>query len=152
MVTRQKGEISMNYILLISHGELAPGLKSACEMMTGPITELLTVNLPEGISTAVYEENFRKVIEVLDWANDQLIILTDIIGGSPFSKAVEVLSEKGVLDRCVILAGMNLAMAITAVLKKDLLSTEELINEVLAEGQSAVRQFSAVVETESEEL
>jgi N-acetylgalactosamine PTS system EIIA component len=142
----------MKYLMMISHGELAPGLKSACEMMTGPRPELLYTNLPDGMSTATFEENFRSMIKPIDFTVDQLILLVDIMGGSPFSTAVKVLSDLGVMECCTILAGMNLPMAVTAVIMKDILDGEDFVNQVLNEGRVAVDQFVVSANNVEEEI
>ena len=54
-------------------------------------------------------------------ADDSVLVLADIVGGSPLTTAATVLEEAGKLDGALILGGMNLTMALTAVVMKDVL-------------------------------
>ena len=40
----------MRYVIMVSHGEFAPGLHSAVKMMTGSRDDVLGTNLREDIS------------------------------------------------------------------------------------------------------
>jgi len=142
----------LKYLIMVSHGELAPGLKTACEMMTGPKPEVLCTNLLDGMSTTTYADNFRKLLEPIDFNNDELILMADIIGGSPFTTAIEILSEKGVLDKCTILSGMNLPMAVTAVIMKDVLPKEDFVQTVITEGQGAITEFTTAVDNSNDDF
>lgn len=137
---------------MVSHGDLAPGLLSACEMMTGSKPEVLCTNLPDGMSTEVYAANFQKLIEVIDFACDELILMADIIGGSPFTKAIEILSNLNVLDKCTIFSGMNLPMVVTAVIMKDNLEHDDFVASVLSEGKNAITEFKINVEDDFDEI
>ena len=40
----------MKYVVMVSHGEFAPGLRTAVFMMTGPKDEVLCTNLREDMN------------------------------------------------------------------------------------------------------
>jgi len=141
----------LKYLIMVSHGELAPGLKTACEMMTGPREDVFYCNLVDGMSTDTYADNFRRLLVPIDFEVDEVILLADITGGSPFTTAIGILSEMGVLDKCTILSGMNLPMAITAVIMKDVLPKEEFVQNVLSEGKEAIVEFK-ITQTDEEEF
>ena len=67
---------------------------------------------------------FRESISGLT-ADDSVLVLADIVGGSPLTTAATVLEEAGKLDGALILGGMNLTMALTAVVMKDVLDGDD---------------------------
>ena len=137
----------MKYVVLISHGEFAPGLRSAVFMMTGPKDEVLCTNLKADMSADEFQENFRALVAPINPESDEVILLCDILGGSPMTKALEVLSEKDLLDKAIVLTGMNMPMAMTAVIMKDAMDDREaLVNAIISESQGAVAEFKTVSE------
>ena len=109
----------MKYVVMVSHGEFAPGLHSAVKMMTGDRDDVLSTSLKADMSADEFAENFRELVKDLKAGEDQVILLADILSGSPFTNALSVLDEKGMLEDSLVIAGMNMPLAITAVLMKD---------------------------------
>ena len=108
----------MKYVVMVSHGEFAPGLHSAVKMMTGDREDVLSTSLKDGMSADEFASNFAELIKDFK-ADDQVILLADILSGSPFTNALNVLDQKGLLQNTLVIAGMNMPLAITAVLMKD---------------------------------
>ena len=134
----------MRYVVMVSHGEFAPGLRSAVFMMTGPKDEVLCTNLRADMSADQFQDNFRELTaQIKD--EDEVILLCDILGGSPMTKSLEVLSERGLLDSAIVLTGMNMPMVMTAVIMKDTLDDRTMLKEtILSEAKNAVSEFQAV--------
>ena len=74
------------------------------------------------MSADTFQENFRKLVEPIK-PEDEIILLADILSGSPFTKALEVLSEKGYLKNTIVIAGMNMK---TDHLSRPEVSTDDL--------------------------
>lgn len=141
----------MKYVVMVSHGEFAPGLRSAVFMMTGPKEEVLCTNLRADMSADEFQKNFRDLVAPIT-TDDQVILLCDILGGSPMTKSLEVLSEKNLLDSAIVLTGMNMPMAMTAIIMKDTLDDKAaLTNAILGEAQGGVSEFKTIADTDSEE-
>jgi len=137
----------MKYVVMISHGEFAPGLRSAVFMMTGPKDEVLCTNLRADMSADEFQENFRALVAPISPETDEVILLCDILGGSPMTKSLEVLSEKNLLDKAIVLTGMNMPMAMTAVIMKDAMDDKEALTAaIISEAQNAVSEFKAVAD------
>jgi PTS system N-acetylgalactosamine-specific IIA component len=150
MEPASEGE-KMKYVVMVSHGEFAPGLRTAVFMMTGPKDEVLCTNLREDMSADQFQENFRTLVEPIT-ADDQVILLCDILSGSPMTKSLEVLSEKGLLDKTIVLTGMNMPMVMTAVIMKDNMDDMEMLKEtILSEAKNAIEEFKAVAEEDNED-
>lgn len=135
----------MKYVVMVYHGEFAPGLHSAVRMMTGNRSDVLSTSLREDMSADQFAENFAELVKDFT-ADDQVILLADILSGSPFTNALNVLSDKGLIGNTLIIAGMNMPLAITAVLMKDNFDDLATLKEVLlSEGRMGLTDF--VVET-----
>lgn len=118
----------MKYVILVSHGKFANGLNDALSMLAGNREDILSVGLENGKSVDEFTALFTE--KVKDISNDDdVILLGDIIGGSPLTNATNVLVNKGI--KTVILGGMNLPLALTTVLMKDTVSLDEIANQVL---------------------
>lgn len=141
----------MKYVIMVSHGEFAPGLLSAVLMMTGPREDLLATSLKPDMSADAFQENFRELIKPIT-ADDTIILLADILSGSPFTKSLEVLSEKGYMGNTIVIAGMNMPLALTAALMKDNIDDRNaLVETILSEGRAGLTEFKAESETDAEE-
>ena len=137
----------MKYVILVSHGKFANGLNDAISMLAGNIEDILSVGLEHGKSVDEFTALFTE--KVKDISNDDdVILLGDIIGGSPLTNATNVLVNKGI--KTVILGGMNLPVALTTVLMKDTVSLDEIANQVLEQARMAMQEFKIVEESEED--
>ena len=103
----------------------------------------------EGKSVDDFAHDFRQALAPLA-DEDSVLVLADIVGGSPLTTAATVLEEQGKLSRALILGGMNLTMALTAVVMKDVLDGDDLSATILSEARSALQPFE-VSATSAEE-
>lgn len=134
----------MKYVILVSHGKFANGLNDALSMLAGNREDILSVGLENGKSVDEFTALFTE--KVKDISNDDdVILLGDIIGGSPLTNATNVLVNKGI--KTVILGGMNLPLALTTVLMKDTVSLDEIANQVLEQARMAMQEFKIVEES-----
>lgn len=140
----------MKYLILVSHGGFAAGLKTSLAMFAADkMDQVIAVGLEHGQSVDDFAEVFREAVSILS-EEDSVVVLADIVGGSPLTTACHVLSELGKLDTALVLGGMNLPMAITSVVMKDALDGEDFVAAVLPEAQAALQEFK-VVETDEED-
>lgn len=131
----------MKYLILVSHGGLAEGLKSSLSMFASDkVDDVIAIGLKDGESIADFSVGVKNVIGSLN-ENDSVLVLADIVGGSPLTTVATVLEEFGKLDNATILGGMNLTMALTAVVMKDILTGSELVSTILNESSSALQEF-----------
>ena len=142
----------MKYVVLVSHGDFAPGLHSAVKMMTGDRTDVLSTSLKDGMGADEFAANFKELIKDIK-DDDQIILLADILSGSPFTNALDVLSQKGMLSNTLVIAGMNMPLAITAVLMKDNFDDLDMLKEtLLSEGRSGLVDFATDDDDDDDDL
>lgn len=137
----------MKYVILVSHGKFANGLNDALSMLAGNREDILSVGLENGKSVDEFTALFTEKVKEIS-TDDEVILLGDIIGGSPLTNATNVLVNKGI--KTVILGGMNLPLALTTVLMKDTVSLDEIADQVLEQARMAMQEFKIVEESEDD--
>ena len=141
----------MKYVVMVSHGEFAPGLHSAVKMMTGDREDVLSTSLVDGMGTDVLAENFNALTAHFT-ADDEVILLADILSGSPFTTALACLDERGLLGNTLVIAGMNMPLAVTAVLMKDNMPLDMLKDVLLSEGRQGLCEFVTSAGEEDDDI
>lgn len=137
----------MKYVLLVSHGEFAPGLHKAVNMLAGEEREdVLSTSLVNGMGADEFAENVKQVLSVVG-SGDEIILFADIVGGSPLATTANVLLETGLLERTRMIGGMNLPLVLTCVLSKD----DEETSELIKGAREQIREFTIAVDDEDEE-
>lgn len=127
------------YEILVSHGGFAEGLGDTLKMFVGERNDVLAIGLKNGEDVASFGTRFSELTAGIH-EGDEIILLGDLIGGSPLTTAINCLQEKGLLAGTVVLGGMNLAMALTAALSKDG-GVKEAKENILKEAASSVKEF-----------
>lgn len=141
----------MKYVVLVSHGTFAPGLHSVLNMLAGGGREdILSTSLQDGMGADEFAENFGKLVEPIK-EEDEIILLADIIGGSPLTTALDVLTKKGLLAKTTAFGGMNLPMALTATLMKDALDMESLKASLVSESRDAIKEMELKLDDDEED-
>ena len=139
----------MKHIILVSHGQFASGLKSAIGVVMGMADEITA--LEEGMDIKTFREKFLEILNQIP-KEDEIILLCDIIGGSPFTSSAELLRQEGFLERSLILTGMNMPVLVQLLLQKDDSALEQLKSEVKAISAGTIQIFEEESEDEDEEL
>ena len=84
-------------------------------------------------------------------AEDTVLVLADIVGGSPLTTAASVLAELDKLDSAVILGGLNLTMGLTGLVMKDMLEGKDLVQTILSEATAALQEFEVSSDDDEED-
>ena len=143
----------MKYLIMVSHGRFAEGVKTSLEMFAGDANDrVFALCLHNGKSA----DDFKKDVEdFLDQhrfkEEDEFIVLADIIGGSPLTTFLNVFSARGYLNRAVVLGGMNFTMALTATVSLDTMDKEAIAKTALSEAKTAVQQYEVPSSTDNDD-
>lgn len=141
----------MKYLVLVSHGGFASGLKTSLVMFAaGKMEQVIAVGLEDGKTVDDFAQDVRQAISELT-EDDSVIVLADIVGGSPLTAVLGVLEEKDLLGTAIVLGGMNLPMAITSAVMKDMLEGTDFVAAVLPEAQAALQEFTVVSDEDDNE-
>lgn len=131
----------MRYLILVSHGTFAPGLHNALGMMAGSDREdIRSTSLLDGMDVDTFRANFTELVGDIT-AEDEIILTADIIGGSPLTTALDVLTEKGLLGKTLAIGGMNLPLVLTAAFADADTPLEKLEQELTGEAKDQIKRF-----------
>lgn len=131
----------MRYLILVSHGTFAPGLHNALGMMAGSDREdIRSTSLLDGMDVDTFRVNFAELVKDIT-VEDEIILTADIIGGSPLTTALDVLTEKGLLGKTLAIGGMNLPLVLTAAFADAETPLEELEQELTGEAKDQIKRF-----------
>lgn len=131
----------MRDLILVSHGTFAPGLHNALGMMAGSDREdIRSTSLLDGMDVDTFRANFAELVGDIT-AEDEIILTADIIGGSPLTTALDVLTEKGLLGKTLAIGGMNLPLVLTAAFADADTPLEELEQELTGEAKDQIKRF-----------
>ncbi|MBP3870185.1 MAG: PTS fructose transporter subunit IIA [Faecalicoccus sp.] len=142
----------MRYVFLVSHGEFAPGLHKAVEMLGGSGREdLISTSLKNGMGADEFADNVRKLLEPIT-EDDEIALFADIVGGSPLTTAVNVIAERGLLGQTTMVGGMSLPLVLSTLLSKDFADdyAEHIRNNMIPEARESIREFQVTVEEEDD--
>lgn len=140
----------MRYLVLVSHGTLAPGMHSVLKMLGGDREDVLSTSLEDGMTADTYVENLKGVLAKVS-EDDEIVLLGDIIGGSPLTNALNVLSERGLLAKTIAFGGMSLPMAMTALMGLQTSDLPSLAQMMLSEAHDGARQMEIASDEDDDE-
>ena len=98
----------MTGLIITGHGQFASGLVSAVELLIGHQELLAAVDFKSGQSWDTLMEHLKDAVGTMQTC-DELLILCDMIGGSPY-KCAAALTDTD--PRLTVLYGINLGMAL----------------------------------------
>ncbi|MBE6103632.1 MAG: PTS sugar transporter subunit IIA [Erysipelotrichaceae bacterium] len=134
----------MQSILLISHGEMANGVKNALTMFFGKdIPQLESLALKPELGAEEFGEQIRTKLKELE-SDEGTVIFADLLGGTPFNQAALLLN-----DKTDLIVGVNLPMLM------EFLATREYdtvdVNHLVEVGKQGVANAKVVLGSGSTE-
>ncbi|WP_195557136.1 PTS mannose transporter subunit IIC [Eubacterium ventriosum] len=121
----------MRRYVLASHGKMAEGIKTTLEIIIGPQEDLICVNAYTDECPDPLPE-FQKLIE--QYPNDEIVIMTDMLGGSVNNNAVVLTKNPNVH----VVTGMNLAVVISIIMSDQNSDTKEVINHAIEQAREMI--------------
>ena len=133
-------------VIVTGHGNFATGILSSLKLIAGEAENLIGIDFTAEDNTETLEV---KMIDALDKLGDEIIVLSDLAGGSPF-KVAAVLSQKLSNKKIGVISGTNLGMLLEVSLCRDGMSVDELVECATNSGKDAIKTFSMKTEVEDE--
>lgn len=138
----------MRYHLIVSHGSFASGIAEALGMLVGQREDVLKVSFRDGMALPAFQEQVREVTASIT-AEDEVIVLADLVNGSPLTTTMAVLAEGPGLANIRAVGGMNLPMAVTAIECEDD-PLDETVEAMQSCGREEVKPFRTQTDSEDE--
>lgn len=120
----------MRKYLIAAHGSLPAGIKSSLEMIMGSLESVFFLEAYTGENKSIKEELDVVLLQV--GHNDELIIFTDLIGGSVTNQMIQYALKENIY----IVSGFNLALLLDILLA----DPETPVNEVIENGINNARE------------
>jgi N-acetylgalactosamine PTS system EIIA component len=139
----------MKKVLVVSHGTLAEGVIEAAKVILGEIVEVQSCCLKLGEGINEFERKVNEIVKQFK-LGDNIVVLADLKGGSPYRATITALSENDLLSESIILTGVNLPMLINVVMKDEILYSD--VDEVIKESKSGIDKFKLETTNEDDEL
>lgn len=133
-------------IVVGTHGNFSTELIRTCEMILGKRDNIAAVTLEPGDSADGLVEKYKTAIKSLD-AEDGIIFITDLFGGSPYNAACKIAMER---DNVGVIAGANLSMVLE-VFSLQNTPVEQIIEIAQTAGKQGIRAFNKIELLNNEE-
>ena len=131
----RKREVNNIRILLLSHAELCKEMYETMVLIMGKQDSVKYITLPYGANMTEYENKVKK--EIIDFEDD-VLILVDLFGGSPFMIVSKLLQDKNINCKVEVITGLNLPMLLETVSKINDSSLKELANVAFVAGEHGI--------------
>jgi fructoselysine/glucoselysine PTS system EIIA component len=129
--------------LIVSHGALAGGFRSALELITGASGDVFVLQ-------AYLEENKpveEELVRLLQGAGEgeEWVVFTDLLGGSITNQVLRVMAELPGREAIHIVAGVNLPLVIEVVLGDVEAPVGEVIGEAVARARDQLVYVNGII-------
>jgi mannose/fructose-specific phosphotransferase system component IIA len=128
-------------IVVAGHGDLADALVSSAQLICGMVDDLHAVGLRPDDSP----ESFGERLSAASAVEGPVLILTDLVGGTPHNVALAVSRHN---PATVLISGVNLAVLIEAATTTDALDTA-LVERLVSGGRGALADAASLLASRS---
>ena len=122
----------MRKFLIMSHGDMSSGLKSTLNMLLGNRDDVAAKSAYISDNELSIESEIQNILSKFN-DNDELIIFTDLFGGSVNNEAMKFIKD----SRVKIIAGMNIPLIIEVLSNSD---SSNDINDVIRDAVNLARE------------
>ncbi|NFG41443.1 PTS sugar transporter subunit IIA [Clostridium botulinum] len=125
-------------LIIVGHGFFSEGILSSVKLIAGEQQDVIGVNFEYGQGTDILKGNIENAIDNLN--TDEVLILADLAGGSPFNVSV-IISEKRKDKNIKVISGMNLPMVLEASLSRNNYTMDELVESVKNAATIGIKEY-----------
>ncbi|MBG9814423.1 hypothetical protein ABD68_23535 [Bacillus endophyticus] len=131
----------MRYFLFASHGRFAEGILHSVEMITGKHDNIWTLCAYIDEHNDIKSQIQEFLSEVAD--NDELVVITDIFGGSVNNEFMSLLDDK----RIHLVTGLNIPLVIELITMNNIeVNTAKLIKTALYNSKKTIKYCNLELE------
>lgn len=127
-------------ILILSHGELSKVIYETAVMVAGKVDNVEHMSLKEGDGVEAF---LQDVITRINAAteNGEVLVLTDMVGGSPMISAAKAISQVSRPDSVGIVTGFNLPMLLEVLTQRKSLNMQQAIKLSVDTGINGIKHI-----------
>lgn len=120
-------------LVVATHGNFASGIMSSLKLIAGDVENVEAIDFVEGMSAGEFKEKLATAVA----GQGQVIVLTDLLGGTPFKTGVELVAELPE-QQVAVLSGLNLAMLLDASFSRLTDDFETLVSKLVSVAKEGV--------------
>ena len=125
----------MTGIIITGHGHFPTGLLSAVSLVAGKPEKVEAVDFTEGMSQAELREELEAAVNRLE--SEEILILADLVGGTPFNTAASLRTDRQ--DKSIkVVAGVNMPALVEAVFSRSMFGLDQLTENLLKAGRDGL--------------
>lgn len=129
-------------IVIATHGLSSVELLKSAEMIAGKQKDVETVTFEEGEGLEELANNYTCALKKLIHT-DNIIILVDLLGGSPFNVAAD--------QNCEVITGVNIPMLLELFVNRENIEADVLVNKLVLATKESINTLSNVVNVSAED-
>lgn len=129
-------------IIIATHGLSSIELLKSAELISGKQEKVETITFELGQGLECLEKQYKDAINNLSF-NDDVLILVDMIGGSPFNIASKFDYE--------IISGVNIPILLEIFMNRETKNINQLIDQIVTTGKDSITRFSSIHERNDDE-
>lgn len=131
--------------LIATHGRLAGGVKSSLDLITGAVDSIFLIEAYVDENRSI-EDDIKAVIDQVG-DNDELIVFSDIMGGSVTNQILQYARQSNVH----VVSGFNLPLIIEIVLADTDTPAPEVIAEAIENAKQQMVYVNQLLVSQNEE-
>jgi len=131
--------------LIATHGRLAGGVKSSLDLITGAMDNIFLIEAYVDENRSI-EDDIKAVVDQVG-DNDELIVFSDIMGGSVTNQILQYALQSNVH----VVSGFNLPLVIEIVLADTDTPAEEIIAEAMENAKQQMVYVNQLLISQNQE-
>ncbi|HEM3144069.1 TPA: PTS sugar transporter subunit IIA [Streptococcus suis] len=120
-------------VIVVAHGQFASGILTSLKLIAGEVENIEAIDFSEGMSAQELKVRIKSAI----LGEREVLILTDLLGGTPFKVSVELAAEQKE-QNVVVLSGLNLAMILEANFSRLTDDLEQLVGKLITTSKDGI--------------
>lgn len=135
-------------IILTGHNKFATGITSSLKLIVGEPKEYKAVDFLEEYSLETLTKKIKEAIDLLKHC-ESILILTDLVGGSPYNVATKLVTNTDLNIK--VIGGINLACLIEACITRETSSDlAQLTKHLVIQAKNQIVEFGTEEKEEKE--
>ncbi|MCG9862825.1 PTS sugar transporter subunit IIA [Streptococcus suis] len=120
-------------VIVVAHGQFASGILTSLKLIAGEVENIEAIDFSEGMSAQELKARIKSAI----LGEREVLILTDLLGGTSFKVSVELATEQKE-QNVVVLSGLNLAMILEANFSRLTDDLEQLVGKLITTSKDGI--------------
>lgn len=135
-----------NAVIAVSHASLASGVYSAIKMIAGEFDNIRIEEFKDNDSLEAFDKKLQTAYDELKEKYNNIFVLADLAGGTPFNRAVMTLGEK---ENVRVIGGLNFASLYTAI-NSDGDDIDDTLADIIKTAKDSIIAFEMKTEIEED--